>query len=80
MPAYLEVGKLLLDLGRPKEAAQILSQAVQRQPQNSLFHYYLVLAYLNSWNNAQAWEEYFTLQRLNPDLAARLAPLLERAR
>ena len=78
--AYLEAGKLLLNLGRPKEAAQILSQGVQQRPQDSLFHFYLAVAYLSSWNNARAWEEYFTLQRLNPELAARLIPMLERAR
>ncbi|MEW6387768.1 MAG: tetratricopeptide repeat protein [Thermodesulfobacteriota bacterium] len=78
--AYLEAGKLLLTLGRSQEAAQVLGQAVQRNPRDSLLHFYLALAHLSSWNNAGAWEEYFTLQKLNPELAARLVPLLERSR
>lgn len=76
--AYLEGGKVLLDLGRPKEAAGLLTQAVNLEPKNSPARYYLGLAHLMSWNRGGAWEQYFALQEINPEMAAGLAAALER--
>lgn len=78
-PAYLEEGKLLVrDLGRPQEAIPLLAEAVRLDPRHALARYYLALAYLMTWNPAGAWEQYFVLQDLAPDLAARLAAAMEK--
>lgn len=78
--AYLEGGKLLvLDLGRPEEAAALLKEAVRLEPQNAPAHYYLGLAYQAGWNPA-VWEQYFKLRELDEELAARLGASLERNR
>lgn len=77
-PAYLEGGKLLIqDLGRAKEAVDLLKEAVRLKPRHADARYYLAMAQLLSWNPAGAWEQYFTLQELQPDLAAGLAAALE---
>jgi tetratricopeptide (TPR) repeat protein len=77
--AYLDGGRLLLeDLGQPTEAAVLLKEAVRLKPGQGLPHYYLALAYLTSWNRAGAWEQYFALRDISPDLAANLARTLER--
>ncbi|MFZ5453729.1 MAG: tetratricopeptide repeat protein [Thermodesulfobacteriota bacterium] len=79
--AYLEAGKvLLIDLGRSREAAVKLQEAVRLQPKNGVARYYLGLANLLAWNFGGAWEQYFTLQDLNPNLAAQLAAVLEQRR
>jgi tetratricopeptide (TPR) repeat protein len=73
-PAYLEGGKLLVrDLGRPKEAIPLLTEAVRLDPRNAIARYYLAMAHLMSWNPGGVWEQYFVLQELAPDLAASLA-------
>jgi tetratricopeptide (TPR) repeat protein len=80
-PAYLEGGKLLVeDLGRPQEAVALLKTAVRLAPGQPLPHYYLALAHLLSWNPGGAWEQYFALQEVSPDLALNLAALLEGSR
>jgi tetratricopeptide (TPR) repeat protein len=79
VPAYMESGKMLLELGRPRDAVQFLNMSVQLEPKSPGAHYYLSLAYLLSWNSAAAWKQYFTLEQINPDLASHLAPLLERS-
>ncbi len=76
-PAYLDGGKILLELGRPAEAARLLAKLVNREPRRAQARYYLAQAHISSWNAGQAWEQYFTLLELNPVLAARLSPLLE---
>ena len=77
--AYLDGGKLLLeDLGQPTEAAVLLQEAVRLKPGQGLPRYYLALAYLTSWNRAGAWEQYFVLRNISPQLAANLGNLLER--
>jgi tetratricopeptide (TPR) repeat protein len=76
-PAYLDGGKVLLELGRPREASHILGKLVQLEPQRATARYHLALAYQLSWNTAAAWEQYFTLQQLNPQMAAHLASRLE---
>ncbi|MBM4284562.1 MAG: serine protease [Deltaproteobacteria bacterium] len=78
--AYLEGGRLLLDLGRAPEAVTWLEKGVGLAPSLATLRYYLALAHLNTWNRARAWEEYFALQKLDPTLAASLAPLLEQSR
>ncbi|MDD5643195.1 MAG: tetratricopeptide repeat-containing serine protease family protein [Syntrophales bacterium] len=79
--AYLEAGKVLLvDLGRSQEAAVKLKEAVRLQPKDSAARYYLGLAHGLSWNFGAAWEQYFTLQDLNPTLAEQLATVLEQRR
>jgi hypothetical protein len=78
--AYLEGGRLLLDLGRPQEAVVWLEKGVGVAPAQAPLRYYLALAHLNSWNRARAWEEYFTLQKLDPALAAKLTPFMEQHR
>jgi len=79
--AYLEAGKVLvMDLGRPQEAAVKLQEAVRLEPANAVARYYLALANLMAWNPGGAWEQYFTLQDLNPNLAAQLAAALEHRR
>jgi tetratricopeptide (TPR) repeat protein len=78
-PAYLEEGKLLVrDLGRPKEAVLFLKEAVRLDPRHAMARYYLALAHLMSWNPAGAWEQYFVLQDLAPELAASLAAAMEK--
>jgi tetratricopeptide (TPR) repeat protein len=78
-PAYLEEGKLLVrDLGRPKEAIPLLKEAVRLDPRHAMARYYLALAHLMSWNPAGAWEQYFVLQDLAPELAASLAAAMEK--
>jgi tetratricopeptide (TPR) repeat protein len=79
VPAYLDSGKVLLELGRPREAVQFLNMLLQLQPKSPGAHYYLALAYLLSWNSVAAWEQYFTLQQISPQIASYLAPLLERS-
>jgi len=79
-PAYLEGGKTLLDLGRPKKAAQLLTELIRRDPKLPVARYYLALAYLAAWNTKGAWEQYFVLQKLDPALASRLRPDLEKGR
>ncbi len=78
--AYLEGGKLLLSTGKPQEATRLLTRAVNLEPRRPLARYYLALAHLLSWNPAGAWEQYFVLQDLQPELAANLAAALERNR
>lgn len=78
--AYLDGGRLLLeDLGEPKEAAVLLQEAVRLKPGQGLPRYYLALAYLTSWNRAGAWQQYFALRDISPELAANLAKTLERS-
>jgi tetratricopeptide (TPR) repeat protein len=79
--AYLDGGRLLLeDLGEPKEAAVLLQEAVRLKPGQSLPRYYLALAHLSSWNRAGAWQQYFALRDISPELAASLGVMLERSR
>jgi len=78
-PAFLEGGQLLLDLGRYKEAAIWLSQAVSLQPQQAEARYLLALTYHLSWNPAAAWEQYAALEKIQPDRARELATLLDRS-
>jgi len=79
--AYLEAGKVLLvDLGQPQEAVAKLKEAVRLEPNNGLARYYLGLANHLAWNFGEAWEQYFTLQDLNPNLAVQLAAVLEQRR
>jgi tetratricopeptide (TPR) repeat protein len=79
--AYLDGGKLLVeDLGQPNEATVLLQEAVRLKPGQALPRYYLALAYLSSWNRAGAWEQYFAIQDMSPELAASLARALERSR
>ena len=78
--AYLEGGKLLLSVGKPQDATRLLTRAVNLEPRRPLTRYYLALAHLLSWNPAGAWEQYFVLQDLQPELAASLAAALERNR
>jgi tetratricopeptide (TPR) repeat protein len=79
--AYLDGGRLLVeDLGRPQEAIKLLQNAVRLGPLKPLPHYYLAVAYLLSWNPGGAWEQYFALQDISPDLASGLAKVLERSR
>jgi len=80
LPAYVEGGKTLLDLGRPKEAVQILTELSRRDPKLPLARYHLALAYHAAWNTRGAWEQYLALQQLDPTLASRLAPILEQRR
>ena len=78
--AYLDGGRLLLeDLSEAKEAAVLLQEAVRLKPGQALPHYYLALAYLTSWNRAGAWEQYFVLRDLSPELAESLVAMLERS-
>jgi tetratricopeptide (TPR) repeat protein len=78
--AYFEEGKLLIDLGRPQEAAQLLAKVVENNPQWPQARYYLALAYVMSSNTAGAWEQYFLLQKINLKMAMQLATLLEQMR
>jgi tetratricopeptide (TPR) repeat protein len=78
--AHLDGGSLLLNLGRTQEAARLLTQAVSLEPRNPLARYYLGLTHIISWNLKEAWEQYFALQEINPDLATSLAVALERRR
>ena len=76
--AYLEGGRLLLEeLGQPKEAVMLLQNAVRLKPGQALPRYYLSLAHLMSFNQGAAWEQYFVLQEMAPDLAMSLAHALE---
>ena len=70
---------MLEDLGESKEAAVLLQEAVRLKPGQGLPRYYLALAYLSSWNRAGAWEQYFALRDISPELAANLAKTLERS-
>jgi tetratricopeptide (TPR) repeat protein len=76
---YIEEGKLLIDLGRPREAAPILAKVVQSHPQWPLSRFHLARAYFMSANTAGAWEEYFALQKIHPALAIRLVSVLEQS-
>jgi tetratricopeptide (TPR) repeat protein len=77
-PPYLEEGKLLLEAGKYQEGAQILSKVVQSNSQWPLARFYLGLAYLRSGNTAAAWEQYFALKKIHPELAIRLVSILEK--
>jgi tetratricopeptide (TPR) repeat protein len=77
--AYLDGGILLFqNLGRPKEAVAFLQEAIRLKPRHPQARYFLALAQLWSWNPAGAWEQYFALRELYPDLAADLAATLEK--
>jgi len=77
--AYIAGGRLLMDdLGQSKEAVVLLKEAVRLRPEQALPRYYLALAYLNSWNWAGAWEQYFAIRDLAPELSDSLAKILER--
>ena len=69
---------LVEDAGQAKEAVDLLQNAVRLEPRQATARYYLALAYLLSWNPGGAWEQYFALQEISPDLAASLAPILEK--
>ena len=79
-PAYFEEGKLLIDLGRPQEAAQLLVKVVESNPQWPQARYHLALAYAMSSNTAGAWEQYFLLQKIDLKMAMQLATFLEQMR
>ena len=79
-PAYFEEGKLLMDSGRPKEAAQLLVKVVENNPQWPQARYHLALAHARSANTAGAWEQYFLLQKIDLNMAMQLAAFLERMR
>jgi tetratricopeptide (TPR) repeat protein len=76
--AYLEGGRILLDLGRPKEAAPFLARLTELEPRNPQARYLLALTYLLSWNTARAWEQYSALQEMETEWAVRLARWLEK--
>ncbi len=76
--AYLETGKMLLDSGRPKEAALNLAKLLELEPRHHRARYLLALAHFMSWNNARVWEQYAALQKIEPEWAARLAQWLEK--
>jgi tetratricopeptide (TPR) repeat protein len=77
--AYMEAGKVLaLDLGRHQEAIVNLEKVVLLEPGNAGARYYLALAHHLAWNPGGAWEQYFVLQKLSPNLATQLAAALER--
>jgi len=76
-PPYVEEGKLLIEAGRPQEAAKLLAKVVQSNPQWPWPRFYLGLAYFRSANIAGAWEQYFALQKIHPALAMRLVSILE---
>ena len=79
-PGYLEGGKLLLlDMGESREAIGWLSQAVSLKPQDAETRYFLSLAYHLSWNVAEAWKQYYELEKIQSDLAGQLAKVLERS-
>jgi tetratricopeptide (TPR) repeat protein len=79
-PGYLEGGKLLLlDMGKSRKAIGWLSQAVNLKPQDAETRYFLSLAYHLSWNAAEAWKQYYELEKIQPDLAGQLAKLLEKS-
>jgi hypothetical protein len=75
--AYLDGGRLA-EIWQPTEAVVLLKEAVHLKPSQGLPRYYLALAYLTSWNRAGAWEQYFALRDISPELAANLAKTLER--
>ena len=78
--AYLDGGRLLLeDLGESKEAAVLLQEAIRLNPGQALPRYYLALAHFSSWNRAGAWQQYFALRDISPELAANLVKTLERS-
>ncbi|MDI6854047.1 MAG: tetratricopeptide repeat protein [Deltaproteobacteria bacterium] len=76
--AYLETGRMLLDLGRPQDAGLPLARLLELQPRHSEARYLLALAHLASWNAAGAWEQYAALLKIDPGRAARLARRLEK--
>lgn len=79
-PGYLEGGKLLLlDMGESREAVEWLRQAVSLKPQDAETRYFLSLAYHFSWNAAEAWKQYYALEKLQSDLAGQLAKVLQRS-
>ena len=53
----------------------MLKEAVRLKPGQGLPRYYLALAYFTSWNRAGAWEQYFALRDISPELAANLVRL-----
>jgi tetratricopeptide (TPR) repeat protein len=79
-PAYFEAGKLLLDMGKPREAALLLAKVVENNPQWPQARYHLALAYVKSSNPAGAWEQYFLLQKIDLKMAMQLATFLEQMR
>lgn len=79
-PAYFEEGKLLIDLGRPQEAVQLLVKVVESNPQWPQARYHLAVAYFMSSNTAEAWKQYFSLQKIDLKMAAQLGTFLEQMR
>ena len=57
-----------------------LKEAVRLEPNNTAARYYLALANHLAWNFGGAWEQYFALQNLSPNLAVQLAAVLEQRR
>ncbi len=77
--AHLDAGSLLLvDLGRSQEAIDLLREAVRLDPRQPSARYWLALAQITAWHPGPAWEQYFALQKLDANLAMRLATTLEK--
>jgi hypothetical protein len=75
----MDGGRLLVeDLGEPEKGTVWLREAVRLKPRRALPRYYLALGYALSWNRGAVLEQYYVLQKDNPEMAAQLAATFER--
>lgn len=77
--AYHGAGMSYGAMRRTDLAINNFRQAVRLKPEMPLFHYHLALAYYVSGDRPKAQEEYRLLTRLDPNLAAKLRDMLEKA-
>jgi serine protease Do len=76
--AYHGAGMSYGAMRRSDLAVENFRQAVRLQPSTSYFRYHLALAYLMAGQKEQARQEYQTLTTLDPNLASKLKPILDK--
>lgn len=76
--AYHGAGMSYGAMRRSDLAVENFHQAVRLQPSTSYFRYHLALAYLMAGQKEQARQEYQTLTTLDPNLASKLKPILDK--
>jgi tetratricopeptide (TPR) repeat protein len=67
--AYLNLGALLCESGRPDEALGLYDEALRAKPHEPLLHYNRAIALEDTGNAAAALASYHAALRLAPDLA-----------
>jgi tetratricopeptide (TPR) repeat protein len=67
--AYVNLGALLCEAGRCREAVALLDQAIRRRPDNALLHFNRAIALEDQQRASDAIASYEACLRLDPELA-----------